>query len=429
MRRTLILGLVLGSFGLQLGCSDESPTGVGSGLVGDGFRTYEVLLDAAAFLRSDTTYDRIGELNRVGFGLVAEDYAGELDAHTLFQISRGVSVSYQVDGSTVTDTLYTIVGGTMTLVLDSLAEQVGPVDIEVVELTESWDRATVSWDARVDTAGVSEPWTEEGGTPGAVLGEARWVGGDTIIIPLDSASASVWGDSASARHGGFLRTTSAGARIRISELSFSFDVVPESNDTIVPSGSLLARTLIASPAASTPDVDELRVGGAPAWRSALHFEPLKELRIPCSSEPTTCTLPLSQVEVNLAALLLDPIPVGSRQIERFMRVDSRAILQAPGVPLSRSPMTPPLGRMTDSLTAANFADPLPEAYAASVPITQFVRQALEPDNEEPVLWLALTVENESDLPIFGYAAFASLQTATPPKLQLVVTVPAGEATQ
>lgn len=431
MRRILILGLgIVAGAGLSA-CDQEVPTSVGGDVIGEGFRTFEVVLEAADFLEADTTYDRLGTLTGAPFGLVARSFGGELFGHTLFRVSVPTRVTYEdEDENSVTDSVFTVVGGTVTVVFDSLGDSTGPVEIEVVDLTESWHAGSVSWEQRFDTAGVSAAWQEPGGTTGQVLGTATWETGDTLRIPIDSAAASVLTDSASAFHGGLVRSATDGTRLRVQTVNFAFDVRPESTDTIVAAGSVNQRAVVVTPEASTPDGTELRVGGVPTWRSALRFRLLKDVRIPCGPGASGCTIPLSEVEVSLAALLLQPLPVAARRIERPMRVEGRAVLRAPGVPVSRSPLSNAFGRMQSALEPADFTVETSGSPRATVPVTGYVRRNLEPaGDEDPILWIALVAEAEQLSPVFGYASFGSLQSDAPPRLRLVVTVPEGEESQ
>lgn len=429
MRRIQILGLGLAAgVGILTACSDELPTSLGSDLIGGGFRTFAVVLEASEFLQSDTTFDQLGTLNDASFALVAESFEGELFAHTLFRINRPTQVSFQDDeGATVTDTVFTIIGGTVTVVLDSLGEETGPIELEVMEVTESWDPGSVTWEQRFDTAGVATEWAEPGGTTDRRLGGELSEEGDTLRIALDSAAAAVWTDSASAFHGGLIRTATQGARARIQELSFEFNVRPESADTVVGVGSAGVRAVVATPDASEPAAGELRVGGLPAWRTALQFHPLGDIRIPCVPGSTTCTISLSEAELSVATLLLQPLPVGSRRIERPFRAEARAILRAPGVPVTRSPLSVAFGSMAEPMDPAEFSLEAAPGAVAAVPITGYIQRNLNPlDGEDTLLWAALMSENEQGAPLFGYAAFGSTRSATPPQLRLVVTVPTEE---
>ncbi|HUE76351.1 MAG TPA: hypothetical protein VMM83_00290 [Longimicrobiales bacterium] len=434
MRRTLIVVLGLAGLGGALAaCGDEEPTGVGSSLLGPGIRTFEVILDAEDFLQGDTTYDNIGRLRDAGFRIVANQFAGELDAHTLFRISRPFTVTWQTeDGTARTDSLRAIRGARVTLILDTVASTPGPVDVEVLPVTESWDPGTVSWTLRHDTAGVAEPWTTPGGTTGPAAGSAIWLGGDTLVIAIDSADAAVWQDTAAARRGALIRPVTTGARLRIRLIGFEFDVVPEAEvDTVLTAGGSGQNMHIATPAAPAATQDELRVGGLPTWRTLLHFKPLRDLVLDAcdgglgTGDPE-CDVPLRDVSLNLAALLLDPSPVGGHRVEGPIRIEGRPVLEAENVSVFRSPLTGPLDQMQDSIPPELFTPTPPPGVAVSVPVTSYIRDLLEPeaDGEEKVadaLWLALvaTVERAT----FGYAAFSSLESTAPPRLRLVVSLP------
>jgi hypothetical protein len=63
MRRILIVSPGAGSArALVGGCTDEGPTAVGGDLIGEGFRTFEVVLDAPAFLDGGHHLHRAGHV-------------------------------------------------------------------------------------------------------------------------------------------------------------------------------------------------------------------------------------------------------------------------------------------------------------------------------------------------------------------------------
>ncbi|HUG39868.1 MAG TPA: hypothetical protein VMM12_05260 [Longimicrobiales bacterium] len=433
MRRTLIVALGLAGLGGALAaCGDEDPTGVGAELIGPGVTTFEVILDPQAFLQADTTYDSFGQLSDAGFRLVANQFAGELDAHTLFQIFRPFTVTYQPsDGAGVqTDSLLAIRGARVTLIVDSAASTAGPVDIEVLPVTETWDAASVTWSLRHDTAGVSEPWTTPGGTTGPAVGTATWTTGDTLVIPIDSASAAVWQDTLVARRGALVRTTTSGARLRLAGVRFEYDVVPrEQPDTMVVAGSASRSMHIVSPDVVAPAPTELRVGGLPAWRSLLHFRRMGDIIVnacggggPPIGDPA-CDVALGDAALNLAAILLEPLPVGGRRIEVPIRIEAWRVLPTENVPVFRAPLSGPFGRMADSIPVELFTPTPPAGTRVAVPVTSYVRQLLQPeDPEAPLsLWVALVAELERGT--FGYGAFSSMESAAPPRLRLILTIP------
>jgi hypothetical protein len=164
----------------------------------------------------------------------------------------------------------------------------------------------------------------------------------------------------------------------------------------------------------------LRVGGLPAWRSYLRFQPLAGLRIPCGpGQPETCTVPLADATINLASLMLDAVPAGPRRVELPLFVEGRAVLEGAGVALVRAPLTPPVGPPTDSLSPGIFAEPSPEA-TVRVPITSYIRFHVNPDDVTVPLWLGLNAIGERGQ--FGYAAFGGMDSERPPRLRLMVSV-------
>lgn len=431
MQRHWVMAAMAGALALGLAaCGDEEPTGLGSGLIGPGLRTYEVFLEGEEFLRSDTTYDRLGALSRVNFWLIAEDYAGELDAHTLFSPTLPTRVTYTDSAGSHTDSIAAYVGGTLTLVIDTVASTAGPSELELYEVLETWDQPTADWLVRTDTTGTLELWEQPGGTVGAQLSTATYESGDTLRIALDSQTVAVWTDSLGAARGGLLRSTTAGTRLVVRSLGFAFDVIPAENaDTVVQAGAVRRPLTIVSPDAPAPTEEELRVGGVPTWRTLFHFESLADQPIPCGPEaPASCTVPLRDVTVNLATLILEPVPVGARRIERPIFLENRPVLPGPpSVPITRSPLGGFATFTQDSLPVGLFDGEIAEVEPVQVPITSFIRGMVNPGEEqEPLYWLALKSAAESSE--FGYAAFASLTSPWPPRLRLVVSVPEEELT-
>lgn len=427
MRRILITALGLAALGVVLaGCGDEDPTSVGSDLLGPGVRTYEVFLEGREFLEADTAFDRLGTLNRAGFWLVAEDFEEEVDAAALFSVNRPFAVTYQDSaGTTRSDSVAAIVGGTLTLIVDTLASTPGPVELELHALEEDWDWLTATWELRYDTADVAEPWTTPGGTLGARMGSGVWLEGDTLQIPLDSQTVAVWQDTLAAVKGGLVRSVTPGSRLVLRGVQFQFDVLPqEAQDTVVQAGGVLSRVSIVTPDPPPASAEELRVGGLPGWRSFLRFQPLAERRISCGpAAPAGCTVALNDVTINLATLVLEPLPVAGRRIERPIWLENRGVLPGPeGVPLTRSPLSGLLGFTRDSVPVEVFEGTAGDLDPVQVPVTNFMRRLVSPPtDEEPWLWMALTVNNEFSM--FGYASFGSLTSPWAPRLRLVVSVP------
>jgi len=424
MRRKWLVGLGVGAVAALAACGDEDPTGVGSGLLGPGVRTFEVVFDAADFLERDTTFAALGTLDDAGFRLAAHGFGGELDARTLFSLVRPATVTYTPpDGSSVTDSVQAVVGGRLVVVVDTLASSPGPIDVELVQLTQSWDRTTATWTMRFDTAGLAEPWQTPGGTVGPVVGGATWTAGDTLEIALDSAAVAVWDDSTAAAIGGLIRSTTPGSRLFIQAMTFRYDMVPVEADTVIEAGAMSDSKIILTPDLTAAPPGVLRMGGLPTWRTMLRFQSLSDLRVPCGpDQPPECTLPLRDVTINLASLIFDPLPGGGHRVERPLRLEARAVLQGPGIPLVRSPLTQPVGPPTDTLARALFEGGDGDPATVRVPITSYLQFHTSPgDGPPPPQWLALTAVGE--LTQFGHASFGGVASDRPPRLRLLVSVP------
>ena len=204
--------------------------------------------------------------------------------------------------------------------------------------------------------------------------------------------------------------------------------VPRVRTPSSPGGSINSRAIVATPEPSAAPQSEIRVGGVPVWRTVLNFRPMDEIMIPCAPGSGTCEpVALSKVEVNLAALLLEPVQVLARRIEKPLGIEGRAVLRAPGVPVTRSALSPVIGGTPTGIDPDLFTADPEEPGRVAIPITAYVRQNLDPPGDgDPVLWLALLAQLEQVAPLFGYAAFASIESDNPPQLRLVVTVPTQE---
>jgi hypothetical protein len=425
MRRKLMAGLGLLVVEVAA-CAEESPTEVGGDLMGPGVRTYEVTLDASGFLVADTTFDNIGDLVDAPFRLAAHQFDGELEARTLFSIVRPTTISYLVGGDLVIDTIAPV-GGRLTLVIDTLASTPQPLEVEVIQVTEEWAPEVATWAVRTEEDGVAQPWATPGGTAGELVATATWAAGDTIRIELDSATVAVWDDSVVASMGGMIRLATPGARMFIQSMTFRYDMVSVTRDTAVVVGGVEDSKIIVTPEDVAPPAGVLRVGGLPAWRSLVRFRPLADLQVPCGpGQPPGCSVRLGDATVNHASLLLHPVPAGPRRPERSIRLEGRAVLLGPNIPLIRSPLTPPLGPPTELLPRDLFAESEPngEETVVPLPITTFLQLHLHPPPEIPVPeWLALTAAGEQSQ--FGYGAFGGLGSERPPRLRLWLSVTEG----
>lgn len=409
------------------GCGDEDPVGIGRELVPGGeVRTFEVVLDAAEFLVSDTALAGFSRPATAGFVKVAEDAGGIVDAHGLYRFGP-TPIALVVDvtpDSVAVDSTLTYPSATLVLRVDTtLSEAPGEVQLELLRTTQEWHPASAGWELRVDTAGARLPWAEEGGS-GEPVSSGVWSPGvDSITFAVDSQTVALWTDTTSASRGALVRALAAGTDLRITSGALRLDARPSVRpDTLIPvTVATVAATFVYQP--TLAPTDDLRVGGIPAWRTFLDVGALlAAVRVPCADPSLDCIVPLADATIGYAAVVLTPTEgaAGFRP-EGDLTLEARPVLRG-SLPLVRSP----LGRVVGRVTVA--ADSLEAGDAPiEMPITSFVRDLLgtspdgdDADDDAPPSRLALASLPESAT--FGLATFSGSGGAAPPRLRLVVTV-------
>lgn len=431
------MGWLRSAFGLALGCAvavgcaDEDPTSVGGPLLpGGSVRTYELILDADDFLASDTTLSGFATPSLAGFRALAGDFDG-LQANALVRFSPPPGAVLYTDTAGVArlDSMPTFLDGRVLVKIDTLRSQAaGPVRLELYELAEEWDPRSASWTLRVDSGQVQLPWAVPGGTAAALLDTATWDpdGADSVSFAIDSATAARWADTTDMTRGALIRVTTPDARLISPVTLLRLKARPSARpDTVVESTvGVIGGTFVADPI--PPPGSALRVGGLPSWRSFLRFQRLDTLALPCPGEPagSGCVLRLDEAKINYAALVLQPraAPPGLAP-EDSLRVDARAVLVAPSVPLERSP----LGSLA-SVFASDAVEPSVFQAGATpgtieVPLTRFVGILAAGDADDgtaPPSMLALYSGSEGGA--FGLGSFDGIEGAAPPRLRLIVTI-------
>lgn len=420
---------------LAAGCTEEVPTGVGSSLTDGALRTFEIVLDPAVFLQSDTTFGGLSGSGNVAFRLVAESFEGELDGHTLLKHTAPTAVTYtdSTDNQT-TDSIPQFVGARLLVEVDTSASTApAGSTLELYTITEDWD-ASATWALRVDTGSVQVPWTQPGGTVGSLVGSVAYDPDipddqlvDTLSIAIDSASAVLLADTLAPVHGVLLKGGTAGTRFRLRSARLLFQVRPLARqDTVLEITAQQTSAYVYNPAvAPSPGDSVVRVGGFPGWRSVYRFRALQDLELDLGPDcgRTVCTVPITDVTMNYAALVLEPSFAGGFRTELPVYLEARGVLETPGVPLVRSPLSlSRRGQMTDSVAAARFSATPADTDPVEVPITTFIRRLVNPDvaesDRESVMALLPYFEGNA----FGYAQFTSANSADPPRLRLVVSV-------
>jgi hypothetical protein len=396
-------------------CTQDSPTEAGSGLLPpDAIRTFEIVLGPERFLQWDTAFGLYSATADAPFVVIANEYEGALNSRALlrFGIPGAISVIDTL-GVLRTDSMPIFFAGDIRVLLDTLGSTPPPADLSLYRTTEEWDRLTATWQHRVDSTGSQIPWAEAGGSPGALIGTATWEAGDTVFVPVDSATIAIWADTTDVTRGAIL-DVSTDVRLRAAvptlRLRARSTLQP---DTVVELTLSPGRTFIFDPA-QPESVGEPRVGGTPSWRSVLRLQDgLDTLTVDCPGVPD-CTIRLGDVSINHAAMQWQPVPSPAGFAPELpLGIALHALLPSPLLPLERSPLTgevgPPVEVPVTSFTA-------PDAPVVELSATEFMRVIFAPDSVSFVpTHFALLPSGTTRT--FGFGTFAGL-----PSLRIIVTL-------
>ena len=413
----VLAGGILGS------CTDADVTGVGRELIAGGVvRTVEIVLPAEAFLLSDSTLAGFSRASGA-VTLLTLDAAAGLEARGAFRFGAAPSeIEVATDSTTIVeDTLATLVGARLEVVLDSLSRAPGDSAMLVAAaIQEPWDPATATWENRVDSAFVTTPWSVPGGGAAAPVDSAPWIAGtDSVSFDVDSATAVAWTDTTDLGRGALLSTLTDGARLEVANavlwLRFRPSVLP---DTIVEvrSGAAGAgrTTLLDAP---PPPGDVLLIGGAPAHRAFFRMAPgLDTLPIPCPEPGVECGLTLADADLTFAGLELTATPFsGLPALAHTTVLAARGVVPDPRFPLSRAPLGPSNGS-TEVLAdaAGGVGDPL-----ITVPVTDFLNAFIEGDEDSGDRFAVASLAEG-----FRFGTIAVRRAGHPdgPRLRLILTV-------
>lgn len=398
-------------------CDSEVPTSVGRELLPPGvIQSFEVMLDADRFLVFDTAFGLYSDVSDATFGVIANSYRGELDSRILIRFDLPGTVTVRnAAGSVVTDSTPEFVDAEIVLPVDTLAVGTEAI-VEAFHTTESWDRMTATWTYRVDSAGVQLPWTEPGGSPGALISRAdRDAEQDTVVIPVGAADLAQWADTSNAARGVLIGTNTPGSRLRTAAPVLRVRARSELQpDTVVEFTIGALRTMLVSPELAD-ESPALRVGGTPAWRGVLRLrEGLDTVTVPCPTSPT-CRIALGRVALNYAALLLQPVETpGGRDPELPVGISVHLLLPTSQIPLQRSPITEAVAGTAALIPPSSFS--APGAPLVELPLTNLLGLAVSADgeNQQQPSHLALV---QAGTRTFGFASFAAM-----PQLRLVLSI-------
>ena len=398
-------------------CTQDSPTEAGSGLLPpDAIRTFEFVLEPERYLMWDTAFGLYSAASDANYTLIANEYEGALNSRVLlrYPIPRTITLIDTL-GVLRTDSTPIYFSGDVRVLIDTLASTAPPAVLELFQPTEDWDRRTATWQLRVDSAGVQLPWAQPGGSPGALISTATWAAGDSVLIPVDSATIAGWADTTSAVRGAILGTSTPGTRLRTVLPTLRLLARSTLNpDTVVEMTLAPGRTFIYEP--EQPDsVGEPRVGGTPVWRTVIRLrERLDTLTVPCPGVPG-CRLELGDVSINYGALRLQPQPAPAGFAPELpVSVALHALLPSPLLPLTRSPVTGAFGVTTGTIPPSSFM--APGAPVVELAVTEFVRLLFSPPSDEFRPTHIALLPGGTDR-TFGFATFEEM-----PRLRIIVTI-------
>lgn len=405
---------VLALLGLA-GCTNDVPTATGSDLFPGAteMTSIAILVPADQFLSGDTVYDGYTGVGNAGYLLAANRFDGELDAHALARFGTFPdSVSYTVGGTRVTDKTFTYSSGRITALIDTVASvPAGSVVLRLYALEQPWDSVNVSWTHASDAPAPTVAWATPGGSLGDLIAEATWVRGDTlrrdsIVWQIDSLAMN---RIATPGFAGLAATAAVpGARVQFSRLALTGSVRPATHpDTTVEVTPLTSvQTFIFDPPPPQA-ATAFRAGGFTGARTILRLR--LDHQVPSCADPTAgCPLiPLRDVTLNGAQLLLDPLPVPSGfrpTVPQFLQL--RRLLE------------PDLGRksalsevLVQDTAAVVFSGPS-GPQTASVNVTNILRAFADSSSID----LALMSTTQS-------ASFGVLWFSRSPRLRLIYTLP------
>lgn len=424
-RTTLAVATVLSL--ASLGCEEIIPTSVDENLLPDEPVTVEVRLGWDEFASGLTVYGGFGSAVELGNGVLANGFAGVLNARTLSRFAAFPTTVTVRDsaGTNLTDSLPVFRTGRVAVILDTLAStNDGPVTLALGALQQPWHAPTASWELAVDTAGDAEPWEEPGAGPVRDLGTAVWdpAAGDTVFFPVDSMQLAEWRDTAVVSRGIRLGIDTPGERVRVRSVLLRLDV----ESTVNPDTTVLSTvvredfTFIYDPVPEPPP-DGIRIGGTPSWRTVLDVvAPAVLDGPPALCDAVGCPVEITPEQVNYAALVLRT----RRGEAAFQPTDSVSLDVRPVLSRQALPKSPLGSSLTGTLGRRVASDLFGDAEGATieVPVTRFIQDQLRGETDEgtdPPRTLALlsTFEPLS----ISFASFHGPGSELEPELKLILT--------
>ena len=434
-------------------CTEKDPTASLDEFVGElNPRTVEVVLPFEEFTGGVEVLGGYGNVSRMGRGVLAKDFQG-LNSRVLIRFGTypdSVRIFDSSTGIASWDKDHLIVGGRLVLFFDTIqGVALGPADLTAHATQQEWDARTANWDVAVDTLGRRLEWLVPGGGNTVPIGSGffdRQFGrsesdtlpfNDSLSIAMDSAQIAAWSDPTDVTRGVLLtlddngrRLVLEGARLRLTiRPSLAFVDGGEFPDSLIEESAFGGEsTFIYDPFPGLTN-DELRVGGAPSWRSVLNLDIPRVLTGPaevCAVLACPFDLAASDAQLGLAELILttrETLP--AYELFDTLDIDLRAVSSPELLP--KSPLGGQLaGAVGVPVRPSMFSDEA--GTKVEFPLTGLVNDLMFGDS----LRLATTPDHVVFLTIgeprsLGFASFHGAGSPDAPALRLLLTV-AGKLT-
>jgi len=410
-------------------CQEESPTSVTDEELPSAPVTVQILIPWSDFASNLEVFGGYGSPEDLDQGVVANQFAGTLDARTLIRFLPFPTTVTARDssGTARPDLDVTYIGGTLVAFFDTLAStNVGPVNLGLGATQMPWDATTTSWNFAADTVGNPIPWGEPGAGPVTDLGMATWdpAAADSVRFTLDSATVNAWADTTDLSRGARIELLDVGPRLQMNGAILRLDIRPSLDpDTLIQMVVGTRDITFVYDPIPQPPPDGIRIGGAPAWRTVLDVGIDPVITGPAElCAVVSCPHTLTAGQVSHAALVLT-----SRATEAAFQptdsigLDVRPVFNRPSMPkapLGNSLIPELLGRRVR-----------PEAFGSSpgevieIPFTIFMRDLIRGVRDDGIVAPdALALLSVFEPISIAFASFEGPGSANEPFLRLVLTI-------
>ncbi len=283
----------------------------------------------------------------------------------------------------------------------------GGTTVQLVEITQEWDRGSANWQNAVDSVGIEVPWNDgPGGSFGIVLGDTVITEeDDSVVIWLDVDTDSLlryWLDTTQVNTGlGVLIGDSGVAVLQVPRIQYN--LIPETNPDTAIQLRILASdgTFIFDRSVGGPAEGVLRVGGVDGWRPFLDVTLPDSVPVEGSDERVS----LRRATINKALLYLisrdapDP-PFAADQLFFTVTFELAGDFTVIGAKT-------PVGDIVFGSDAAVDPDSLQAGDPVTIDITFLLQRWVEQATAGTVLPLRLSIRASPEATTFGYWDFGA----------------------